>query len=183
MGHASYIRAVLAPTLVLDIETVRKQHVHWSVLSCTSPRKSLCAADGCASFSLCHGTALFFQRVHHRGAHSWYPFMLPVLLLAEVHLFHTSCSCLGQAARMPAQSLDRLLQVTTFAISMYNTIKRTQKPFKNLQNSTYELVYPEKGIRCIGEKVRLASFLSSFLSIQTGRDFVSARGRLWVSTL
>lgn len=56
---------------------------------------------------------------------------------------------------MPAQSLDRLLQVTTFAISMYNTIKRTQKPFKNLQNSTYELVYPEKGIRCIGEKVKL----------------------------
>ncbi|CAL8466530.1 g6066 [Coccomyxa elongata] len=61
---------------------------------------------------------------------------------------------LDEAARMPAQSLDRLLQVTTFAISMYNTIKRTQKPFKNLQNSTYELVYPEKGIRCIGEKVR-----------------------------
>ena len=54
---------------------------------------------------------------------------------------------------MPAQSLDRLLQVTAFAISMYNTIKRTQKPFKNLQNSTYELVYPEKGLRAIGEKV------------------------------
>lgn len=54
---------------------------------------------------------------------------------------------------MPAQSLDRLLQVTAFAVSMYNTIKRVQKPFKNLQNSTYELVYPEKGIRAIGEKV------------------------------
>ena len=68
---------------------------------------------------------------------------------------------------MPAQSLERLLQVTTFAISMYNTIKRTQKPFKNLQNSTYELLYPEKGIRCIGEKVRFLPFTTSNLLFQS----------------
>ena len=66
-----------------------------------------------------------------------------------------------QAALAPFQSLDRLLQVTAFAISMYNTIKRTQKPFKNLQQSTYELVYPEKGIRCIGEKVDTSPFGSA----------------------
>ena len=54
---------------------------------------------------------------------------------------------------MPAQSLERLVQVAAFAISMYNTIKRVQKPFKNLQNSTFEVVYPEKGLRAIGEKV------------------------------
>ena len=66
-----------------------------------------------------------------------------------------------QAALAPFQSLDRLLQVTAFAISMYNTIKRTQKPFKNLQQSTYELVYPEKGLRCIGEKVDTSPFSSA----------------------
>ncbi len=58
-----------------------------------------------------------------------------------------------QAALAPAQSLERLFHVTAFAISMYNTIKRVQKPFKNLEQSTYELIHLEKGIRCIGEKV------------------------------
>ncbi|KAK9916982.1 hypothetical protein WJX75_009487 [Coccomyxa subellipsoidea] len=74
-------------------------------------------------------------------------------LQRRAEAFETS-ELLDLAAGMPAQSLDRLLQVTAFAISMYNTIKRTQKPFKNLQNSTYELVYPEKGLRAIGEKIR-----------------------------
>ena len=58
-----------------------------------------------------------------------------------------------QAALAPARSLDRLFYVTAFAISMYNTIKRVQKPFKNLEQSTYELIHLEKGIRCVGEKV------------------------------
>ena len=58
-----------------------------------------------------------------------------------------------QAALAPFESVERLTLVAAFAISMYNTIKRVQKPFKNLQQSTYELVYPEKGIRAIGEKV------------------------------
>ena len=61
---------------------------------------------------------------------------------------------LMQAALAPAQSLERLFHVTAFAISMYNTIKRVQKPFKNLEQSTYELIHLEKGIRCIGEKVQ-----------------------------
>lgn len=60
-----------------------------------------------------------------------------------------------QGALAAFQSLDRMFHVTAFAISMYNTIKRVQKPFKNLQQSTYELVVPEKGIRAIGEKVWL----------------------------
>lgn len=55
---------------------------------------------------------------------------------------------------MPAKSLDRLVHIAAFATSMYNTVKRVQKPFKDLQNGTYELVYPEKRLRLIGEKVR-----------------------------
>lgn len=62
---------------------------------------------------------------------------------------------LAQAALLPAQSVERLLQVSAFVISTYNTVKRNDKPFKNLQNSTFELIYPEKGIRAIGEKVAL----------------------------
>ncbi|CAL5227045.1 g9943 [Coccomyxa viridis] len=61
---------------------------------------------------------------------------------------------LDVAALAPAQSLERLLHVTAFAISMYNTIKRVQKPFKNLEQSTYELIHLEKGLRCVGEKLR-----------------------------
>jgi hypothetical protein len=64
-------------------------------------------------------------------------------------------ACHAQAARMPKHSLERLLKMAAFAISIYSTIQRTQKPFKNLQNSTYELVYPEKGIRAVSEKVCL----------------------------
>lgn len=60
---------------------------------------------------------------------------------------------LVQAALKPAQSLERHILVTAFAISMYNTIKRVQKPFKNLEQATYELIHREKGLRCIGEKV------------------------------
>ena len=59
-----------------------------------------------------------------------------------------------QAAKKPKHSLERLICVAAFASSVYSTIQRTQKPFKNMQNSTYELVYPEKGLRCIGEKVQ-----------------------------
>lgn len=60
-----------------------------------------------------------------------------------------------QAALLPPKSMERLLHVCAFAISTYNTVKRNEKPFKNLQNSTFELIYPEKGIRAIGEKVTL----------------------------
>ena len=64
---------------------------------------------------------------------------------------------LVQAALLPAQSVERLLQVSAFVISTYNTVKRVDKPFRSLQNSTFELVYPEKGIRAIGEKVTFVS--------------------------
>jgi len=52
--------------------------------------------------------------------------------------------------------------VAAFACSVYSTIQRTQKPFKNLQNSTYELVYPEKGLRAVSENAVLnANYLLS----------------------
>ena len=45
--------------------------------------------------------------------------------------------------------------VTAYAISIYSNLVRTTKPFKDLQNSTFELIYPERGYRMIGEKVRI----------------------------
>ena len=62
-------------------------------------------------------------------------------------------AALDQAALLPPQSVERLLHVAGFVFSTYNNMKRTDKPFKNLQNATYELVYPEKGLRMITEKV------------------------------
>ena len=59
-----------------------------------------------------------------------------------------------KAALSPPQSVERRLLMTAFVVSRYNTIKRQEKPFKNLEGATYELVYPEKGIRAIGEKVK-----------------------------
>lgn len=61
----------------------------------------------------------------------------------------------AQAALLPPESIERLLQVSAFVISTYNTVKRLDRPFRNLQNSTFELVYPEKGLRAVGEKVTL----------------------------
>lgn len=58
-----------------------------------------------------------------------------------------------QAAELPRHSRERLLLVTAYAISIYSNLTRTAKPFKDLQNSTYELIYPERGYRLIGEKV------------------------------
>ena len=68
------------------------------------------------------------------------------------------CICL-QAAQQPARSRQRLLLVAAYSVSIYSNLVRTTKPFKELQNSTYELVYPERGYRMIGEKVS-ASFPS-----------------------
>lgn len=48
--------------------------------------------------------------------------------------------------------------VTAFAISIYSNVARATKPFKDLLHSTYELVYPEKGYRLIGEKVNMLPF-------------------------
>ena len=68
-----------------------------------------------------------------------------------LHLL-TPCICL-QAAQQPARSRERLLLVAAYSVSIYSNLVRTTKPFKELQNSTYELVYPERGYRMIGEKV------------------------------
>ena len=58
-----------------------------------------------------------------------------------------------QAAEKPKHSRERLLLVTAYAVSIYSNLVRTTKPFKDLQNSTYELMYPERGYRLLGEKV------------------------------
>ena len=64
-----------------------------------------------------------------------------------------------QAAEKPKNSQERLLLVTAYAVSIYSNLVRTTKPFKDLQNSTYELVYPERGYRLLGEKVPCLSLL------------------------
>ncbi|EIE19936.1 hypothetical protein COCSUDRAFT_3622, partial [Coccomyxa subellipsoidea C-169] len=77
-------------------------------------------------------------------------------LQRRIEAFESS-ELLDQASLKPLQQtilFAALLQVSAFVISTYNTVKRNDKPFKNLQNSTFELMYPEKGIRAIGEKVR-----------------------------
>ena len=74
--------------------------------------------------------------------------VMPVSLLLGKIL-----SALLQAALLPPYSVERLLYVSAFVASTYNTLKRTDAPFESLQNATYELVYAEKGIRMIMERV------------------------------
>lgn len=59
------------------------------------------------------------------------------------------------AAGRSKDSMERLLYVTTFAISTYSTVKYrgSRKPFNPLLGETYELVRPEKGLRFVAEKV------------------------------
>lgn len=64
-----------------------------------------------------------------------------------------------QAAEKPKHSRERLLLVSAYAVSIYSNLVRTTKPFKDLQNSTYELVYPERGYRLLGEKVNKVTML------------------------
>jgi hypothetical protein len=59
-----------------------------------------------------------------------------------------------QAAEAAPGSRDRLLAVTGYAVSLYATIIRTDKPFKDLFGATYEYVDPVKGLRGFAEKVR-----------------------------
>ena len=78
------------------------------------------------------------------------PLGVTTVVVFNCHLTHAPVS---QAAEMPAQSQDRLLAIAAYAVSICCTIRRTTKPFKDLQNATYELVYPERGYRLVGEKV------------------------------
>lgn len=59
-----------------------------------------------------------------------------------------------QAAEAGPGSRDRLLAVTGYAVSLYATIMRTDKPFKDLFGATYEYIDPVKGLRGFAEKVR-----------------------------
>ena len=65
-----------------------------------------------------------------------------------------------QAAQLPHASLERLLKVTAFTVSIYSCVYRPYVPFKSLAGETCELVAPDYGIRAIGEKVCAAPFAS-----------------------
>lgn len=58
-----------------------------------------------------------------------------------------------QAAHLPAGSVERLLKMTAFVVSLYSCIYRPFAPFRSPAGETFELIAPDKGIRCIGEKV------------------------------
>ncbi len=58
-----------------------------------------------------------------------------------------------QAARLPCGSLDRLLKVTAFTVSIYSCVYRPYVPFRSPAGETSECIAPDKGIRAIAEKV------------------------------
>ena len=58
-----------------------------------------------------------------------------------------------QAAHLPAGSMERLLKVTGFIVSIYSCVYRPFAPFRSPAGETVELIAPDKGIRAIGEKV------------------------------
>jgi hypothetical protein len=60
---------------------------------------------------------------------------------------------LCQAALLHGGSLERLLRVTAFVVSLYSCVYRPFAPFRSPAGETFELVAPDKGIRAIGEKV------------------------------
>jgi hypothetical protein len=62
--------------------------------------------------------------------------------------------CPKQAAEFPSQSNERIMKVLAFFVSVYSTINRADKPFKDLFGSTFEFVDPRKGLRVLTEKVR-----------------------------
>lgn len=61
----------------------------------------------------------------------------------------------AQAAQLPRGSLDRLLKVTAFAVSIYSCVYRPFAPFRSPTGETFEIVAPDMGIRAIGEKVKV----------------------------
>ena len=58
-----------------------------------------------------------------------------------------------QAAHTPPGSLERLLKVTGFVVSIYSCVYRPFAPCRSPAGETFELVAPDKGIRALGEKV------------------------------
>ena len=63
----------------------------------------------------------------------------------------------AQAAAAEAGSVQRLLLVTAYAISIYSCVDRTWAPFRSPTGETGEILDEEKGIRALGEKARAAA--------------------------
>ncbi|CAK0783406.1 hypothetical protein CVIRNUC_006605 [Coccomyxa viridis] len=59
---------------------------------------------------------------------------------------------LHEAAHTPPGSLERLLKVTGFIVSIYSCVYRPFAPCRSPAGETFELVAPDKGIRALGEK-------------------------------
>ncbi|KAK9823049.1 hypothetical protein WJX81_003835, partial [Elliptochloris bilobata] len=66
--------------------------------------------------------------------------------------FMSYSELLDQAADAEAGSLQRLLLVTAYAVSVYSCVDRTWAPFRSPTGETCELVDEERGIRALGEK-------------------------------
>ena len=66
----------------------------------------------------------------------------------------TAMYCVAhQAAHTSPGSLERLLKVTGFVVSIYSCVYRPFAPCRSPAGETFELVAPDKGIRALGEKV------------------------------
>eukprot|EP00210_Caulerpa_lentillifera_P001647 g1583.t1 len=85
---------------------------------------------------------------------------LPVYFNEPISALQRSCEeleyadLLNEAVKHPPGSIQRLVYISTWAISGYGgTVGRTTKPFNPLLGETFEFVNPEKGYRFIGEKV------------------------------
>ena len=70
-----------------------------------------------------------------------------------------------QAAHTLPGSLERLLKVTGFVVSIYSCVYRPFAPCRSPAGETFELVAPDKGIRALGEKVR-CDLLSACVPLQ-----------------
>ena len=69
-------------------------------------------------------------------------------------LWLTSCSYIWlQAAHLPHGSLERLLKVTAFIVSIYSCVYRPFVPFRSPAGETSEALALDRGIRAIAEKV------------------------------
>ncbi|KAK9904888.1 hypothetical protein WJX75_004896 [Coccomyxa subellipsoidea] len=77
---------------------------------------------------------------------------------------------LHEAAELPKGSMERLLKVTAFAVSIYSCVYRPFAPCRSPKGETFELVSPDKGIRAIGEKCGECPGVNAFL----------CEGRGWV---
>ena len=67
------------------------------------------------------------------------------------------------------RSVERLLKVTAFTVSVYSCVYRPFLPFRSPAGETGEIMAPDKGIRAIGEKAGPHATSSAMLSLYSNQ--------------